>query len=118
MTRVLPMFSNAVRRIDRPSRLRTGGSILAQPFDYERRSVTGEPTVLASGVASIEGYTHFAPARAHAPLRASGRRGGARARLVRRAGNPVGKGSVRLQSDFHVAGRATRCHRAGPLMRR
>ena len=35
-------------------------TILAQPFDLMRRSVTGEPTVIASQGVSIDGYSHFA----------------------------------------------------------
>jgi Tol biopolymer transport system component len=65
VTRVLPVFSNAVVASTGHLVYGRDGSILAQPFDQERRSITGEPTVLASGVTSMKGYTHFALGAGH-----------------------------------------------------
>ena len=89
--RVLPVFSNAV--VASTGHLVYGreGSILAQPFDYQRRSVTGEPTVLASDVGTVEGYTHFGVAGhtlVYAPREAVA---GSELVWYDRAGNPVGK---------------------------
>ena len=92
VTRVLPMFSNAVLASTGHLVYGRDGSILAQPFDQERRSVTGEPTVLASGVASIDGYTHFALGAGHTLVYVP-REDVAASELVGddRAGNSVGK---------------------------
>ena len=92
VTRVLPMFSNAVLASTGHLVYGRDGSILAQPFDQERRSVTGEPTVLASGVASIDGYTHFALGAGHTLVYVP-REDVAASELVwyDRAGNSVGK---------------------------
>jgi eukaryotic-like serine/threonine-protein kinase len=59
VVRVLPVFSNAALASSGHLVFGRNGSILAQPFDRSRRAVTGEPLVIAAGVASDNGYTHF-----------------------------------------------------------
>ena len=112
--RVLPAFSNAV--VASTGQLVYGreGSILAQPFDQARGSVTGEPTVLASGVTSIAGYTHFAVGAGHTLVYVPQEEAASRDLVwYRPFRHPRRKGrsTVRLSSNCHVAGRATRWHR-------
>jgi eukaryotic-like serine/threonine-protein kinase len=65
IVRLLPVFSNAVA--SQPGYVVFGreGSILAQPVDIERRSVTGEATIIGSNAAHVDGYTHFALGSGH-----------------------------------------------------